>query len=109
MNGIIRGDIGVNRLQYVEVAGKMYPISVSDERQIVYHTSDMDTVKKIHDTQQSGQKLQTVIDIDKQLLKKILYPVGKKKYEMSFSSDIEKSFKIKVIDENMESIQLLIY
>jgi hypothetical protein len=45
-----------------------------------------------------------MIDIDKQLLKKILYPVGKKRYEMSFSSEIENSFKIKVIDENMESI-----
>lgn len=45
-----------------------------------------------------------MIDIDKQLLKKILYPVGKKRYEMSFSSELENSFKIKVIDENMESI-----
>lgn len=105
INVIIKNEKTVTKLRFAEYNDKIYAISCSDCGTVVYH-APYEELKDV-DVRDFPQQ----IDVDKHVLKKILYPVGKKKHEVSFVPEL-RSFRIKSEsgdDKGREVLELIVF
>lgn len=109
MNLIVKNDRVVNKVIFLQNNGSIYTISQSVIGTAVYHTND----RRIIDQQIADFKIQ--IELDKQLLKKTLYPVNKKTYNISFVLyEGRLSFQLETTDDTQqnsdaENLKIIVY